>query len=232
MDLELKRTELLTKFKPDYPLVKEVDSQIADTKSAIAGEEGKPLRELTTDQNPTYQYVNTELAKAKAELSGLQAREAATRATVGMYRGLAENLEKKGILQKGLLRSQKADEENYLLYLRKQEEARISDALDQQRILNVVVAEQPVVPVLPVSSPWLIVAVGLVLGILAGAGAALTAEVLKPSSYALWLPVESRQHIAASSSNEGRAPTAKGAPNGEGSHPENDNDPVMTLWTR
>jgi len=38
---------------------------------------------------------------------------------------------------------------DYLLYLHKQEEARISDALDRQRISNVVVAEAATVPFKP-----------------------------------------------------------------------------------
>ncbi len=45
----------------------------------------------------------------------------------------------------------KTAEENYLLYQRKQEEARISDALDRKRIVNVVIAEAATVPALPTS---------------------------------------------------------------------------------
>jgi uncharacterized protein involved in exopolysaccharide biosynthesis len=45
-----------------------------------------------------------------------------------------------------LLRAVKSAEEKQLLYQRKQEEARISDALDQMRIANVVIAEAPTVP--------------------------------------------------------------------------------------
>ena len=181
MNLELKRTELLTKYQPTYPLVQEVDKEIADTRTAITGEESKPVREHTTDQNPTYQYVSTELAKAKADFSALEARAAATQAIVAMYRTQAEQLEQKGIVQQDLLRAQKADEENYLLYLRKREEARMSDALDQRRILNMAVAEQPIVPVLPVGSRWLIVGLGLVLGVFTSTGMALTADYLDPS---------------------------------------------------
>jgi uncharacterized protein involved in exopolysaccharide biosynthesis len=223
MNLELKRTELLTKFQPDYPLVKEADHQIADTKSAIATEESKPLQEQTTDQNPTYQYVTTELAKAKADLSALQAREAATQATVGMYRGMTETLEKKGILQQDLLRSQKADEENYLLYLHKQEEARISDALDRQRILNVVVAEEPLVPVLPVGSPWIIVGMGLILGVVAGTGLALVVELLHPAPRASFVLVESPQGGLNRDVRHG----ANGHGNGNGSHADVMKDPVV-----
>lgn len=181
MTLELKRTELLTKYQPTYPLVQEADKEIADTRGAIAMEETKPVREQTTDENPTYQYVSTELAKAKADYSALQARAAATRAIVAMYRKQAEQLEQKGIVHQDLVRTQKADEESYLLYIHKREEARLSDALDQRQILNIAVAEQPFVPVLPAASPWLIVGLGLVLGVITSAGMALAADYLDPS---------------------------------------------------
>jgi uncharacterized protein involved in exopolysaccharide biosynthesis len=121
--LELKRTELLTKYQPTYPLVQEVDKEIADTLASIAREEGKPVRDETTDRNPTYAWINEELAKAKADDSGLQARAAAIQATVARYQGKAHDLEQKGILQQSLLRKVKTEEENYLLYQHKREEA-------------------------------------------------------------------------------------------------------------
>jgi uncharacterized protein involved in exopolysaccharide biosynthesis len=181
MNLELKRTELLTKYQETYPLVQEVDKQISDTKAQIADEESKPVRENTTDVNPTTQYVTTELAKAEADYSALQARAAATQTIVGMYRKHAEDLEQKGIVHGDLARTQKADEDNYLLYLKKQEEARMSDALDQRGILNVIVAEQPVPPVLPTGSPWMTFLLGFVLAAIVSAGTALTVDYLDPS---------------------------------------------------
>jgi capsular polysaccharide biosynthesis protein len=47
------------------------------------------------------------------------------------------------------MRAAKADEDNYLLYLHKREEARIGDALDERRILNVAIVEPPVAPACP-----------------------------------------------------------------------------------
>src|ERR1035437_2597281 len=74
LNLQLKRTELLTKYEPTYRLVQEVDQQIADAKSSIAAEESKPIRDESSDQNPNYQWVRAELTKAEADLSGLKAR--------------------------------------------------------------------------------------------------------------------------------------------------------------
>jgi len=181
MSLELKRTELLTKFQPGYRLVQEVEKEIADTRTAITAEESKPLREQTTDQNPTYSWISTELAKAKSDYSALQARAAATEATVQMYQTNAHELEEKGLIQQDLLRTAKANEDNYLLYLHKREEARMSDALDQTRILNVALADQPAVPVIPINSPWMLGLVGALLAVTVSIGAAVTTEYLDTS---------------------------------------------------
>jgi uncharacterized protein involved in exopolysaccharide biosynthesis len=181
MSLELKRTELLTKYQPTYPLVLEVDRQIADTRSSIATAESKPVRDETTDRNPTYAWINEELAKTKAEHSGLHARVAATEAIVSQYKQKTQELEQEGITQQNLLRTLKTSEENYLLYQRKREEARMTDALDRMRILNVVVAEQPIVPALPSNSPWPAVAMGLFLASMVSLGLTFTLEHLDPS---------------------------------------------------
>ena len=181
MTLELKRTELLTKYQPTYPLVTEVDKQIADTRTSIEKEEAKPLLEETTGQNPTYQYVSTELAKAKADYSALQARAAAMESIITMYKQKATELEQKGIQEQDLQRVIKTDEENYLLYQHKREEARMSDMLDQTHILNVAIAEAPAVPVLPTGSRMIFVVLGLVLGAVMSVGLALALDYFDPS---------------------------------------------------
>jgi uncharacterized protein involved in exopolysaccharide biosynthesis len=146
LELELKRTELLAKFEPTYRPVQEVEEQIAQTRAAIAAAEKAPLRDEITDRDPTYEALRSELAKAKTELAATEARAAATVSLVRVYRKDSEQLDRKEVLHQDMLRTAKADEENYMLYLRKEEEARISDALDRQRFSNVVVAEPATVP--------------------------------------------------------------------------------------
>ena len=181
MTLELKRTELLTKYQPTYPLVQEVDKEIADTRSSIANEESKPLKAETTDRNPTYAWINEELAKAKADRSGLQARAASIQTIVAKYQATAHDLDQKGIQQLDLLRKVKTEEENYLLYQHKREEARMTDALDRTRILNVAIAEQPTTPALPSNSRLLVFGLGALLAVGVSLGAAFTLEYTNPS---------------------------------------------------
>jgi len=181
LNLELKRTELLTKFQPGYRLVQEVDKEIVSTRASIATEESAPLREEVTDQNPTYAWIGTELAKAKADYSSLQAREAATQAIVGLYQKNVGQLEQKDLVQQDLVRTAKTDEENYLLYLRKREEARMADALDERRILNVAIAEAPSVPSLPTDGRWLYGLAGTLLAATVSLGVVFVVEYLDSS---------------------------------------------------
>ena len=181
LNLELKRTELLTKFDPSYRLVQELDKQIAETRAAIAAEDKAPVREQTTDQNPTSLWVNSEMAKARTDLSALKAKAAATSIILSSYRQSARDLQESTMVQQDLLRAAKTAEENYLLYQRKQEEARINDALDQRGILNVAIAEQPSVPALPVRSSLLYGLLSVFLAGTASLGMAFTSDFLDPS---------------------------------------------------
>ena len=181
LTMELKRTELLTKYDPGYRLVQELDKQIADTRAAIAAEEKAPIREQTTDQNPTSLWVNSEMAKARTDLSALRAKAAATNTILISYRQSARELQESAVAQQDLLRAAKTAEDNYLLYQRKEEEARINDALDQRGILNVTIAEQPTVPAFPVRSSLLYGLLGVVLAGTASLGMAFTSDFLDPS---------------------------------------------------
>jgi uncharacterized protein involved in exopolysaccharide biosynthesis len=177
LNLELKRTELLSKFAPDYRPVQEVEAQIAQTSQALANVDSNQVREETTDRDATHLWLNGELVKARADLSALHGRLLATTQIVGTYRDEVRLLNERAITQEGLVRSAKSAEEKFLLYARKQEEARISDALDRQRIVNVSIAEAPSAIPVPVgpSLSLTIVLAGLLAGFLSG-GVALAVD--------------------------------------------------------
>jgi len=181
LDLELKQTQLLTKFEPNHRLVQEVEQEILQAKAAITAERLSPLRDETTDQDANYEWAKAELQKAQVEMEGLEAREATTSTHLAGYRTLARRLGEDAITQDDLTSSEKAAQENYLLYVKKREEARMGDALDEDGIVNVAIAEQPVVPALPVWPAGMVVLVGLVGALASGTGAAFAADYLDPA---------------------------------------------------
>jgi len=153
LELEIKRSEMLQRFTPRYPPVMRYEEEMNQLRDAVTAAERAPLRDETTDQNPTYQWLRNEAARVRTERDALIGRAAAMRTTIAAYRERARRLDAKSIEQQELLRSVKTAEESYLVYQRRQEEARISDALDRTRIANVAVAEPPSVPQAPVASP-------------------------------------------------------------------------------
>lgn len=180
LELQLKRTELLTKFQPSYRLVQEIDQQIAETQSSILGEEHSPLRDETTNQEPNHEWAKSELIKAQVELGTLEAHGQAVRIQVAGYREVAQRLGGNALRQGELLAELKVAEEKYLLYVNKREEARIEDALDQGGILNVTIAEEPRVPALPARAAWVFGVIGIMLGGTLSTGLAFTADYLTP----------------------------------------------------
>ena len=106
----------------------------------------------------------------------------ATARVTELYASKARTIDEKGTAQQDLLREAKAAEDNYLLYRRREEEARISDALDKERIVNVALAEAPTVPALPSRPrPLFTLLVGTLLAGLVSVGLAFVSDYFDPS---------------------------------------------------
>ncbi len=181
LDLQLKKTQLLTKFEPSHRLVQEIEQQIQLTQAAIATEMSAPVRDETSDKDSNYEWVQSQLQKAAVDMQGLQARQAKISAHLLQYRAMAKQLGVNAIVQDDLTSREKAAEDNYLLYVKKREEARMGDALDEGGIVNVAIAEAPVVPALPVWPPAGVIFVGFVGALAIGTGTAFTVDHLDPA---------------------------------------------------
>jgi uncharacterized protein involved in exopolysaccharide biosynthesis len=178
---QVKRTQMLVKYEPTYPLVVAEDQEIAETQAAIKDAETSRYVNQTTDRDPTYEYLRQDLARTEADLASQRASVSAINSAIKSMSEKMVNLNEQAVKQDALIREAKADEGNYLLYLNKREEERTSDALDQKRIANVAIAVPPTVPLLPAYSPWTVMFLGLMLAILVSIGTAFLAEYLDPS---------------------------------------------------
>jgi uncharacterized protein involved in exopolysaccharide biosynthesis len=179
--LELKHTDMMAHYDPDYRPLKDLEGQIARARAQVEAAKSAPLREDTTDANPAYLWLTEELVKSRADLATLQARAAATARNVQLYRQTALDLGQNELEHEDLVRNTKAEEGNFLLYLNKREEARISDALDSKRILNVAIAEAPTIPAMPAHSSWYLVLLGTLLAAVVSMLAAFVAEYMDPT---------------------------------------------------
>jgi uncharacterized protein involved in exopolysaccharide biosynthesis len=152
VELQNRRTQLLTKYRSDDRLVREVDAQIKTTQDALSRAERKTSVEEATDLNPLRQTLETELSRARLDQAGAKARRDTLAAQLQQYDASLKKLEGDTTKHDDLQRQKKEAEDNYQLYAKKREEAKIADELDRQKITNVSIAEAATVPQLP-SSP-------------------------------------------------------------------------------
>jgi uncharacterized protein involved in exopolysaccharide biosynthesis len=80
-----------------------------------------------------------------------------------------------------LTREVRANEEAYLLYRKKVEEARISEAMDEQKFMNITIAEDAAIPIAPLTSKTLSYAFALMVGLVAGVGGGFLREFVDNS---------------------------------------------------
>lgn len=181
LEIDIKRNELLQRFTPAYPPVMRLGEELEQLRTALASAEQSPLRDETTDRNPTHQWLRNEAARVRTERAALMARASSTRRAIATHRDRARALEGLEIQQQELIRAVKTAEESHSLYQRKQEEARIADALDRTRIANVSLAEPPVIPQSPEGSGRrMFLVAGGMMALLSSLGAAYVLNALNP----------------------------------------------------
>ncbi len=168
-DLESSRIVLLAKYKSTDSLVKVVDAQIASTRAELATTGRMAPSERTTDANPLYQVVIQQIGQNRVDLQGLTTREQALKAIETETLNSLEQLNRNSVVLANLDRNQQSTQENYTLYEKRLEQARISRQMDQDRIANVAVIESPLSSPVPVGpSVPLNLLVGLSVGTLLG----------------------------------------------------------------
>jgi uncharacterized protein involved in exopolysaccharide biosynthesis len=181
VNLELQRTSLLVKYDPSYPLVKAVDTQIAQAQKAINEQQVQPVRDNNTGPNPVVLYLQQTNAQNKVQLAGQQDQAKAIAATVKQYHDDALNADAKMVAQTDLQREINAMQSNYLLYLSKREEARINDMLDAREVDNVTIMKPPTIPVIPIFDPLILLLLAVILAGIVAVALAFVVDYLDPS---------------------------------------------------
>ncbi len=149
-ELRLHRDELLQDFKEDSRYVRDIEKQILLAEERLERANSAASGVNRTESNPVYLQLKSELMRVETEYEGTRARVDSLRNQVRVSRGDLAALNANAFEFDALRRNALAAEDDYLLYRKKFEEARISSAMDQEKIINVTVAQPALMPLRPV----------------------------------------------------------------------------------
>ena len=164
--LQLRKKELLTKYSDENRLVASVSEEIEIVKKKLAEQAGERYGTTQWRINPTYEQLQQELNHSEADLKSLEAKRDIQSAQLQEYHQDLKRLNGIEIEYRQRQQEVEVDRQNYLLYLNKFEESRISEAMDTEKISSVTLIEPVQVPIRPASPRK---SLNLVLGLFLGA---------------------------------------------------------------
>lgn len=147
--LENKRTTLLTKFTPTDRLVRETDKKIADTKAALRNAEQMRSQQRSSDVNPVWEQVTGAIEHNEAERQALKAQHSELTKQISQLQSTLGGTEGSTVAFTTLHQKVAELANNYQLYAQKRDEARMADAMDANKLLNVAVAQAPTFSIMP-----------------------------------------------------------------------------------
>lgn len=175
VELRNHRSELRANFRDDDRMVVQIEEQIQQTEIALKEAGESQVIEQATDVNPTRLKLENELADARTEVSGLSAKRNELAVQIAHNNtGLARLSSSTG-QRSELERRVNEAERLYLLYSHQSEEARVSAAMDRERISNIAILQAPRLPVRPQQKASL----NFVFGLLLAMGVALALVILR-----------------------------------------------------
>jgi uncharacterized protein involved in exopolysaccharide biosynthesis len=181
LTMELQRTQLLQKYKADSRFVRDIEQRITQAKAALEREEKNPPQERSVALNEIHRRLQNDLLSAQSSLATVREREKQLTAVASQYQNRLLEVDHGTFEKAELERTRAINEEAYLLYQKKAQEAAITKALNQQKVVNVNLAEAAQRPSRPISpKPLLNFAVLCVVGVLAAVAGCLVAEKLNP----------------------------------------------------
>jgi uncharacterized protein involved in exopolysaccharide biosynthesis len=182
LQLEMQRAKLLTLYTDSDRRVLDVTKEIEALREKLGQLQQWVPESEVIEVNQSRRDMEEKLRAAQLALVKNRIRLEGARAIAAEMRRKVTEIAQAQVEKDMLLREVQANSEAYLLYRRKVEEARISEAMDESRIMNVSIAEgasQRGMPVGPPKNLSLLFAV--MVGLVSGLGGAFLREFFDSS---------------------------------------------------
>lgn len=170
--LELERDGLLQRYTPEDRMVKDKQKEIDDLKKKLETVKPTSVGSESISLNDVHRRILNELLGARVQLKALNEKRAALTKQVESYSLGAADKKRKSFEYDRLLREVNVKKANLDLYKQKSEEARISDAMDDQKFSNAYILERASPPLRKAGKSFMLLAMVTLIG---SAGAAIAA---------------------------------------------------------
>jgi uncharacterized protein involved in exopolysaccharide biosynthesis len=148
VDLERQRDELLQRYTPKSRFVIDKESELATLRTAIQAREQNVVGGTIVAQNRLKDVLTQQLLQKQSSYDGVVARRRTLVQEKKSYEARLEKL-KDSSFEVGRLRSAfDRARDTYAMYEKKAEEARVSHAMDEEKIINASVVQAAMPPVL------------------------------------------------------------------------------------
>ncbi len=179
LKLETTRRDLRSRYQDDFPLVIDVDQQIAAMKAQIAATNAREAAIARQGRNTVYDELHSQEITLASQLLGLQARRAELGVTADGLKKRLDELNGFGRTYRDLKRTRDVLDESYHTIARTSEEAELAGALERAQGANVRVVQPPEVPLVGTSQRKAFFGIGILLGLLAAAATLAVKSALR-----------------------------------------------------
>lgn len=180
LSLETQRAELLTRYDPSYRSVKQIDQQIASARQALEKEQVQRVVERTESLNPMHQSLIADKLKLEASLAGLKARFSGLQSAVERIESKTFRIDDYSQKIEEAERRAKLAEDEYQLFLKRQQEAEATDLSNKVAGIRAMVLEPAVEPIAPVRNHrGFVLALGLLAACFCSAAVSIAVDYLR-----------------------------------------------------
>jgi uncharacterized protein involved in exopolysaccharide biosynthesis len=149
-NLQLERSKLTSRYQPDSDLVQKVDSEIKDLEGLLSKENPTIVAAVTNETHPVTREFTKDIQHHRVRIQGLLQREEELKTPAAEIKARLERLNRGNDSLEDVEREFRMAEAHYLGYMKRREDARVAQELDERRIQNVAIMAGPDIPIEPV----------------------------------------------------------------------------------
>lgn len=177
-ELEVERIRLLERYQPTDRMVQDIEQQIANLKTRTGAESPRILNKQTIRHNELYGELQRTRVSLGSLLADAQAREPTLASRLESSKQRLADLRDKQFAVANLMQEAEQKKYAYDTYFKKQEEARITEAMTDQSVVNVSVLDRAMPPIRPQNGVLLPLLLGIMGGLALSTSMAVAVEFL------------------------------------------------------